>query len=36
MVTPYFSKLYHGHTCLLNAPSNLPELLIKEPRYKKL
>ncbi|VEN54538.1 unnamed protein product, partial [Callosobruchus maculatus] len=23
MVTPYFSKLYHGHPCLLNAPSNL-------------
>ncbi|VEN47274.1 unnamed protein product, partial [Callosobruchus maculatus] len=23
MVTPYFSKLCHGHTCLLNAPSNL-------------
>ncbi|VEN62914.1 unnamed protein product [Callosobruchus maculatus] len=23
MVTPYFSKLSHGHTCLLNAPSNL-------------
>ncbi|VEN39955.1 unnamed protein product, partial [Callosobruchus maculatus] len=20
MVTPYFSKLCHGHTCLLNAP----------------
>ncbi|VEN49286.1 unnamed protein product [Callosobruchus maculatus] len=20
MVTPYFSKLYHGHPCLLNAP----------------
>ncbi|VEN40931.1 unnamed protein product [Callosobruchus maculatus] len=20
MVTPYFSKLYHDHTCLLNAP----------------
>ncbi|VEN44777.1 unnamed protein product [Callosobruchus maculatus] len=20
MVTPYFSKLFHGHTCLLNAP----------------
>ncbi|VEN40875.1 unnamed protein product [Callosobruchus maculatus] len=42
MVTPYFSKLCHGHTCLLNAPaplnsfSQLPELLIKEPRYTKL
>ncbi|VEN40387.1 unnamed protein product [Callosobruchus maculatus] len=23
MITPYFSKLCHGHTCLLNAPSNL-------------
>ncbi|VEN48645.1 unnamed protein product [Callosobruchus maculatus] len=23
MVTPYFSKLCHGHTCLLNAPANL-------------
>ncbi|VEN39023.1 unnamed protein product [Callosobruchus maculatus] len=23
MVTPYFSKLYRGYTCLLNAPSNL-------------
>ncbi|VEN56169.1 unnamed protein product, partial [Callosobruchus maculatus] len=23
MVTPYFSKLCHGDTCLLNAPSNL-------------
>ncbi|VEN57299.1 unnamed protein product, partial [Callosobruchus maculatus] len=23
MVTPYFSKVCHGHTCLLNAPSNL-------------
>ncbi|VEN38111.1 unnamed protein product [Callosobruchus maculatus] len=23
MVTPYFSKLCHGLTCLLNAPSNL-------------
>ncbi|VEN35880.1 unnamed protein product [Callosobruchus maculatus] len=23
MVTPYFSKLCHSHTCLLNAPSNL-------------
>ncbi|VEN47026.1 unnamed protein product [Callosobruchus maculatus] len=23
MVTPYFIKLCHGHTCLLNAPSNL-------------
>ncbi|VEN57589.1 unnamed protein product, partial [Callosobruchus maculatus] len=22
-VTPYFSKLCHGHPCLLNAPSNL-------------
>ncbi|VEN43945.1 unnamed protein product [Callosobruchus maculatus] len=20
MVTPYFSKLCHGHTCLLNTP----------------
>ncbi|VEN55230.1 unnamed protein product [Callosobruchus maculatus] len=20
MATPYFSKLCHGHTCLLNAP----------------
>ncbi|VEN43276.1 unnamed protein product [Callosobruchus maculatus] len=20
MVTPYFSNLCHGHTCLLNAP----------------
>ncbi|VEN60083.1 unnamed protein product [Callosobruchus maculatus] len=20
MVTPYFSKLCHGHTCLLSAP----------------
>ncbi|VEN55681.1 unnamed protein product, partial [Callosobruchus maculatus] len=20
MVTPYFNKLCHGHTCLLNAP----------------
>ncbi|VEN60056.1 unnamed protein product [Callosobruchus maculatus] len=20
MVTPFFSKLCHGHTCLLNAP----------------
>ncbi|VEN38610.1 unnamed protein product [Callosobruchus maculatus] len=20
MVTPYFSKLCHGHTCLLNLP----------------
>ncbi|VEN37629.1 unnamed protein product [Callosobruchus maculatus] len=20
MVAPYFSKLCHGHTCLLNAP----------------
>ncbi|VEN36147.1 unnamed protein product [Callosobruchus maculatus] len=20
MLTPYFSKLCHGHTCLLNAP----------------
>ncbi|VEN36283.1 unnamed protein product [Callosobruchus maculatus] len=19
MITPYFSKLFHGHTCLLNA-----------------
>ncbi|VEN59887.1 unnamed protein product [Callosobruchus maculatus] len=23
MVTPYFSKLCHDNTCLLNAPSNL-------------
>ncbi|VEN43822.1 unnamed protein product, partial [Callosobruchus maculatus] len=23
MVTPYLSKLCHGHTCLLNALSNL-------------
>ncbi|VEN45680.1 unnamed protein product, partial [Callosobruchus maculatus] len=23
MVTAYFSKHCHGHTCLLNAPSNL-------------
>ncbi|VEN62959.1 unnamed protein product [Callosobruchus maculatus] len=23
MVAPYFSKLCHDHTCLLNAPSNL-------------
>ncbi|VEN47049.1 unnamed protein product, partial [Callosobruchus maculatus] len=23
MVTPYFSKLRYGHTCLLNASSNL-------------
>ncbi|VEN41295.1 unnamed protein product, partial [Callosobruchus maculatus] len=23
MATPYFSKLRHGHTCLLNVPSNL-------------
>ncbi|VEN35246.1 unnamed protein product [Callosobruchus maculatus] len=22
MVMPYFSKLCHGHTCLLNVPSN--------------
>ncbi|VEN61256.1 unnamed protein product [Callosobruchus maculatus] len=22
MATPYFSKLCHGHTCQLNAPSN--------------
>ncbi|VEN37224.1 unnamed protein product [Callosobruchus maculatus] len=22
MVTPYFSKLFHGHACLLNAPWN--------------
>ncbi|VEN34925.1 unnamed protein product [Callosobruchus maculatus] len=20
MVTPYFSELFHGHPCLLNAP----------------
>ncbi|VEN64042.1 unnamed protein product [Callosobruchus maculatus] len=23
MVTPYFSKFFYGHPCLLNAPSNL-------------
>ncbi|VEN36079.1 unnamed protein product, partial [Callosobruchus maculatus] len=23
MVMPYFSNLCHGHTCLLNEPSNL-------------
>ncbi|VEN43745.1 unnamed protein product, partial [Callosobruchus maculatus] len=23
MVAPYFSNLYHGHTCLLNAPSSV-------------
>ncbi|VEN61689.1 unnamed protein product [Callosobruchus maculatus] len=35
MVTPHFSKLCHGHLCLLNAPY-LNLLSIKEPRYTKL
>ncbi|VEN63647.1 unnamed protein product [Callosobruchus maculatus] len=35
MVMPYFSKLCHGHTCLLYAPY-LNSKSIKEPRYTKL
>ncbi|VEN55780.1 unnamed protein product [Callosobruchus maculatus] len=35
MVTPYSSKLCHGHTCL-SVECALPELSIKELRYTKL
>ncbi|VEN47048.1 unnamed protein product [Callosobruchus maculatus] len=35
MVTPYFSKLCHGHTCLLNASSNLI-FIVNRGTYTKL